>query len=458
MRFSPASVVVVSCFLSSTIAFTVKNKAISPDNSCGTTGSGGTKNGYTCPQSLPCCSSNGFCGSDSSYCLTVSGCQSAYGNCTAPSIGAVSPDMTCGIIGAGKDGYSCPSSSPCCSGNGWCGSTDDYCSPSAGGCQSAYGTCATATSSSPGSVTSGTSTNGQCGPGFGTCNSDQCCSLAGFCGVGTDYCNAPDCQFNYGPACDANKVPSGTNTSSISRAKLGSVLYGSDGIYDCVQPGTMALTFDDGPFIYTSHILDLLKQYNASATFFITGNNNGKGEIDNSSLPWPALIKRMYAEGHQVASHTWSHPDLCNITSEQRKNEMYKNEMALRNILGVIPTYMRPPYSSCTAQCGCDADLADLGYHVTYFDLDTQDYLNDSPTLIQNSKNIFDTALAGKSSTTDDFLVISHDIHNQTSQVLVEYMLQGIQSRGYTPVTVGTCLGDPKENWYRTDTSSTLGS
>jgi peptidoglycan/xylan/chitin deacetylase (PgdA/CDA1 family) len=38
----------------------------------------------------------------------------------------------------------------------------------------------------------------------------------------------------------------------------------------------MALTFDDGPFIYTSHILDLLKQYNASATFFITGNNNGK--------------------------------------------------------------------------------------------------------------------------------------------------------------------------------------
>jgi len=40
----------------------------------------------------------------------------------------------------------------------------------------------------------------------------------------------------------------------------------------------MALTFDDGPFIYTSHILDLLAQYNASATFFITGNNNGQFE------------------------------------------------------------------------------------------------------------------------------------------------------------------------------------
>lgn len=127
--------------------------------------------------------------------------------------------------------------------------------------------------------------------------------------------------------------------------------------------------------------------------------------------------RRMYAEGHQVASHTWSHPDLCNITSAQRKNEMIKNEMAIRNIIGVIPTYMRPPYSSCTAECGCEADLQALGYHITYFDLDTADYLNDSPTLIQNSKNIFDAALSGKSPTTDDFLVISHDIHNQTSQV-----------------------------------------
>jgi hypothetical protein len=57
----------------------------------------------------------------------------------------------------------------------------------------------------------------------------------------------------------------------------------------------------------------------------------------------------MYNGNHQVASHTWSHPDLCNITSYQRKNEMWKNEMALRNIIGVIPTYMRPPYSDCTA-------------------------------------------------------------------------------------------------------------
>ena len=91
-------------------------------------------------------------------------------------------------------------------------------------------------------------------------------------------------------------------------------------------------------------------------------------------------------------------------------------------------------------------------------DLDTSDYLNDSPTLIQNAENIFDTALSGKSPTTDDFLVIAHDIHNQTSQVLVEYMLKSLTSKGYNPVTVGDCLGDPKANWYRVDTSATLGN
>jgi hypothetical protein len=130
--------------------------------------------------------------------------------------------------------------------------------------------------------------------------------------------------------------------------------------------------------------------------------------------------------------------------------------------------------------CGCEADLFDLGYIITFFvrlppfpsssfplplhpnsllpqDLDTQDYLNDSPTLILNSQSIFDNALAGASSTTDEFLVISHDIHNQTSQVLVEYMLKGLLSKGYKPVTVGECLGDPKANWYRVDPSSTLG-
>lgn len=111
------------------------------------------------------------------------------------------------------------------------------------------------------------------------------------------------------------------------------------------------MTFDDGPFIYTGVVLDLLKKYNAKASFMVTGVNNSKplrkisfrcwdaantttdkGEIDNMTLPWAGLIQRMYDEGHQIASHSFSHADLSNITAAERRNEMYKNEMAIRNV------------------------------------------------------------------------------------------------------------------------------
>lgn len=212
-------------------------------------------------------------------------------------------------------------------------------------------------------------------------------------------------------------------------------------------PGTIALTFDDGPYIYTNGILDLLKQYNAKATFFITGNNIGKGQIDNPVYPWSKIIKRMYAEGHQIASHTWSHADLSTLTTAQREHEMYANEMALRNILGFFPTYMRPPYSSCNGSCG--ADLEKMGYHVTYFDLDTEDYLNNSPTMIQKPKNNFLGNITSQPVATSDWLVISHDIHEQTARNLTVYMLQNLQQQGFKPVTVGQCLDDPEANWYR---------
>ena len=111
-----------------------------------------------------------------------------------------------------------------------------------------------------------------------------------FCGNGNDYCAAPDCQFLYGDACDANKIPSGNSTAGIARPAIGTVPYGGAGIYDCVVAGDVAFTFDDGPYNYTSDLLDKLKVYGAKATFMITGNNLGKGAIDTTPQ-WSTLIK-----------------------------------------------------------------------------------------------------------------------------------------------------------------------
>lgn len=90
-----------------------------------------------------------------------------------------------------------------------------------------------------------------------------------------------------------------------------------------------------------------------------------------------------------------------------------------------------------------------LGYHIIYFDLDTQGYLLDDPTLIQTSKDIWDEAVDDSDSATDSFLNIEHDIHYQSVYNLTDYFLSSLFKHGYKPVTVGECLGDPAENWYR---------
>jgi peptidoglycan/xylan/chitin deacetylase (PgdA/CDA1 family) len=212
----------------------------------------------------------------------------------------------------------------------------------------------------------------------------------------------------------------------------------------------VALTYDDGPqTTFTNHILDLLKSHNAKATFFMTGANINKGQID---IKHADVIKRVDSEGHQVASHTWTHLDLSKVSSLDRKNQMWMNEMALRNVLGKIPTYMRPPYSSCTSASGCQQDMADLGYHITNFNVDTDDYNQNAPEKIQTSKDRFKGLITKDGATAekgDKWLSIGHDILDQTANNLTEYMLSTLTQLGYKAVTVGDCLGDPKANWYR---------
>ncbi len=72
---------------------------------------------------------------------------------------------------------------------------------------------------------------------LGPCSDVFSFSFGRYCGTTDAHCKAPDCQFEYGPGCDANKVPSGTNTTTIPRTKVGKVLYGGAGVYDCVKEG-----------------------------------------------------------------------------------------------------------------------------------------------------------------------------------------------------------------------------
>ena len=176
----------------------------------------------------------------------------------------------------------------------------------------------------------------------------------------------------------------------------------------------------------------------------MTGNNIGKGRIDDESTQWPTILRRIHAEGHQIASHTWSHEDLSAASDDRRHTEIIYNEMALRNVLGFFPTYLRPPRGTCTSDSGCLDLVTELGYHVVTWDLDTKDYANNTPDKIQTSKELFDEGFNGTVSN----IVLSHDSQKTTVEELAEYMLKAAKEKGVKTVTVGECLGDPEENWY----------
>ena len=74
----------------------------------------------------------------------------------------------------------------------------------------------------------------------------------------------------------------------------------------CTVPNSFAVTFDDGPSIWTHELLDYLAIRNVKVTFFVNGLNYNL----ITDPPIAAVVKRAHDEGHQIASHTWAHADI----------------------------------------------------------------------------------------------------------------------------------------------------
>lgn len=98
----------------------------------------------------------------------------------------------------------------------------------------------------------------------------------------------------------------------------------------------VALTYDDGPYPeYTPKVLDVLKQYNVKATFFMIGK-----EMEQH----PEIVKRVIAEGHAIGNHTYSHPrNLEKLSSEKIKWELEKCEKLIEQFTGQRAHIFRPP-------------------------------------------------------------------------------------------------------------------
>src|SRR5271170_3803532 len=103
------------------------------------------------------------------------------------------------------------------------------------------------------------------------------------------------------------------------------------------SPNKVVLTFDDGPDPeWTPKILDVLKREHATATFFLLGI-----EADRFS----GLAQRIYREGHGIGNHTFTHPDISNLSGSYMKVEVNLTERLFASRLGIRTLFFRPPYS-----------------------------------------------------------------------------------------------------------------
>ncbi|KAJ3291502.1 Carbohydrate esterase 4 protein [Borealophlyctis nickersoniae] len=205
-------------------------------------------------------------------------------------------------------------------------------------------------------------------------------------------------------------------------------------IEQCTVPNTVAITFDDGPYIYTAEIVSAFNAAGGKVTFFMNGNN------------WDCIydqataVKAAFDAGHQIGSHTWSHADLATLNAQQITDEMNKLSAAFKKILGAVPVYMRPPYGSYNSLA--QTTLTTLGFKtLAMWDIDSDDSAGASIAAQQKQYTSSSTGVS------HNFL--NHETYETTARTMVPWIINWAKGRGLKMVTVGECLGDAPANWYK---------
>ena len=102
----------------------------------------------------------------------------------------------------------------------------------------------------------------------------------------------------------------------------------------------IAMTFDDGPSaMLTPKLLDILAAHHIKATFFVLGEMVAEH---------PEILARAAQEGHEIASHSWSHPNLAKMSQEGVRSQLQRTDDEIKSATGKRPTLFRPPYGSIT--------------------------------------------------------------------------------------------------------------
>ncbi|MCI9493938.1 MAG: polysaccharide deacetylase family protein [Lachnospiraceae bacterium] len=174
----------------------------------------------------------------------------------------------------------------------------------------------------------------------------------------------------------------------------------------------VALTYDDGPSIYTPAILDILQQYGGAATFFVVGNRVSA---------YPDALRRAYSMGCEIGNHTYSHKILTKLSVPEIQSQITATNDVVRSVTGASPTVMRPPgggYNSTVTSA--------VGMPLILWSIDTLDW---------KTKNAALTQAAVLNHIQNGDIVLMHDLYRQTADASAA-IIPALVSRGYQLVTI----------------------
>lgn len=186
----------------------------------------------------------------------------------------------------------------------------------------------------------------------------------------------------------------------------------------------VALTYDDGPSIYTPRILKTLKENNSVATFFVVGNR----------VPmYSDTVKKAYGMGCEIGNHTYEHKILTRADAAGIREQVSKTNAAVKNITGTDPIVMRPP-----GGCVNDTVKSQTGMPMILWSIDTLDW---------RTRNAASTKTAVLDHVKDGDIVLMHDLYEATANASTT-IIPTLVERGYQLVTVSElaeCRGGMKD-------------
>jgi peptidoglycan/xylan/chitin deacetylase (PgdA/CDA1 family) len=183
----------------------------------------------------------------------------------------------------------------------------------------------------------------------------------------------------------------------------------------------VALTFDDGPHPeLTPQLLDILRQNGVRATFYVIGRN---------VAAHPDIARRIVAEGHEIANHSYNHPALTSIGAGRLNQEIADTSKIIEQATGRRPTNMRPPYGAINDRVRA-AILRDHGLDIIMWSCDPLDWKRPGAEVVR--RRMVDGATPGG-------ILLAHDIHPGTIEA-TPGVIQDLKAKGYGFATVSQLL------------------